>query len=100
MRDVSENEPQIIDEETQLSLIEKDFAKFTQALKGGFKPNEELKRAMEKARNLKLVWVSTFFKRFCEKNYVWTIKIDSKNSKEWGKHSGITNFFYLLSVWI
>jgi len=55
MRVATEKERQIIDKETQLSLIEKDFTKFTQALRGDFKPNEELKRAMEKARNLKLV---------------------------------------------
>ena len=55
MRNLTEKERQILDKETQLSLIEKDFAKFTQALRGGFKPNEALKRAMEKARNLKLV---------------------------------------------
>lgn len=46
---------QIIDKETRLSLVEEDFTKFAQALNGGFRPNEALKRAMEKAGNLEVV---------------------------------------------
>ena len=46
---------QIIDKETRISLNEKDFTKFANALSGGFQPNEALKRAMEKAGNLEIV---------------------------------------------
>ena len=45
---------QIIDKETRLSLNEEDFTKFANALSGGFKPNEALKRAMEKAGSIEV----------------------------------------------
>jgi len=51
----NEKARQIIDKETRLSLNEEDFTKFANALSGGFKPNETLKRAMEKVRNLEVV---------------------------------------------
>ena len=46
---------QIIDKETRISLNEEDFTKFANALSGGGKPNEVLKKAIEKAGNLEVV---------------------------------------------
>lgn len=47
---VKEKAQQLIDQETRLTLGDRDFAAFAAAIEGAFAPNPALKRALEGAR--------------------------------------------------